>query len=427
MSLKLTIIIVALIGGLYSLLLNIVTALSANNPTPENLKDVYDAETYEKWKKYSGEHSRVNIISSIVSCAITILLISTNAYAAFASLFPYNMVWQIFAVILLESVVGTAVSVVFDYISTMKIEQKYGFNRSTLGTFIKDKIRSFILSLGLSMALACLIAGSHMMLGVWMVPVFAVVAFAFTMLISFLYPILSRIGNTFTPLQDGELKDSLMELLNKYGYKVKAIEVMDASRRTTKLNAYFTGFGKLKTIVLYDNLINAMSTEEICAVFAHELGHGLHKDVQKSQVLNVFQLLLIGAMAWGFSRLSIGAEFYSEFGFDYLLTGGHQSAYQVANYGFAYVLLSIGLSILQPVTGFIMNARSRRAEYRADRQAVIEGYGEAMISAFKKLARDNFAHLSPSFINVVLEYSHPPLNRRIKNVERCMKKAGKRR
>ena len=427
MSLKLTIIIVALIGGLYSLLLNIVTALSANNPTPENLKDVYDAETYEKWKKYSGEHSRIDIISSIVSCVITVLLIYTNAYAAFASLFPANN-WalQIVAILLLESVVGAIVSTIFGYISTMRIEQKYGFNRSTLGTFIKDKIRSFIVGLALSLALAFIIAASHNMLGIWMIPVFAVVAFAFTMLISFLSPLLIRIGNKFTPLEDGDLKDSLMELLNKYGYKVKAIEVMDASRRTTKLNAYFTGFGKLKTIVLYDNLINAMSNEEICAVFAHELGHGLHKDVQKAQVLNVFQLLLIGAMAFGFAELSTGVEFYAEFGFDYLLVSGSQSVYQVANYGFTYVLLSIGLAVLQPLTGFIMNARSRRAEYKADRQAVIEGYGEAMISAFKKLARDNFAHLSPSFVNVVLEYSHPPLNRRIKNVERCMKKAGKR-
>ena len=427
MSLKLTIIIVALIGGLYSLLLNVVTALSANNPTPENLKDVYDAETYEKWKKYSGEHSRVNIISSVVSCVITVLLIYTNAYAAFASLFPANN-WglQIVAVLLLESVVGAIISTIFGYISTMKIEQKYGFNRSTIGTFIKDNIRSFIVGLALSLALAFTIAASHHMLGIWMIPVFAVVAFAFTMLISFLYPILSRIGNKFTPLEDGELKDALMVLLNKYGYKVKAIEVMDASRRTTKLNAYFTGFGKLKTIVLYDNLINAMSTDEICAVFAHELGHGLHKDVQKAQMLNVFQLLLIGAMAWGFAELSTGIDFYTEFGFTYLLTSSFQPVYQVANYGFTYVLLSIGLAVLQPITGFIMNARSRRAEYRADRQAVIEGYGEAMISAFKKLARDNFAHLSPSFINVVLEYSHPPLNRRIKNVERCMRKTGKR-
>lgn len=427
MSLKLIVIIVALIGGLYSLLLSIVTALSANNPTPKNLEDVYDAETYEKWKKYSGEHSRLNIISAIVTCAVTVLLIFTNAYAAFASLFPHGSTfWQVFAVILLESVVGAIVSSVFGYISTMKIEEKYGFNRSTIGTFIKDKIKSFVAGFLLSVGIVYLIGVSHNALGVWMIPVFAVVAFAVTMLISFLYPLLSRLGNKFTPLEDGDLKDALMGLLNKYGYKVKAIEVMDASKRTTKLNAYFTGFGKMKTIVLYDNLIEAMSTEEICAVFAHELGHGLHKDVQKAQVLNVFQLLLIGAMAWGISEASTGVNFYSEFGFDYLLTSSAQSVFTVANYGFTYILLGIGLAVLQPITGFVMNARSRRAEYRADRQAVIEGYGEAMISAFKKMARDNFAHLSPSFINVILEYSHPPLDRRIKNVERCMKRLSKR-
>ena len=427
MSLKLIVIVMALIGGLYSLLLNVVSALSANNPTPENLKDVYDAETYEKWKKYSGEHSRIKIISSIVRLAVTILLISTNAYAAFAFKFNHNSwFWQLFAVILLESTVDIVISTIFGYISTMKIEEKYGFNRSTIATFVKDKIRSFIAGLGLSLALACLIALSHRMLGILMIPVFAVVAFAFTMLISFLSPLLVRIGNKFTPLEDGELKDALSELLDKYGYKVKAIEVMDASRRTTKLNAYFTGFGKLKTIVLYDNLVSAMTKEEICAVFAHELGHGLHKDVQKSQVFNIFRLILIGVMAWGVSELSVGWDFYHEFGFNYLLLSSSHLSSWVANYGFVYILLGIGLAVLQPITGFIMNAKSRRAEYRADRQAVIEGYGEAMISALKKLARDNFSHLSPSFINVVLEYSHPPLNKRIKNVERCMKHMSKR-
>lgn len=427
MSLKLIVVIVALIGGIYSLLLKIIKALSANNPTPENLKDVYDAETYEKWKKYSGEHSRLDIISSIVSCAVTILLILTNAYAAFASLFPHTSTFlQVFAVILLECVVGAIVSSVFGYVSTMKIEEKYGFNRSTIGTFIKDRIKSFVAEFGLSLAIVYLIGVSHNALGMWMVPVFAVAAFAVTMLISFLSPLLVRIGNKFTPLEDGELKDALMGILNKYGYKVKAIEVMDASKRTTKLNAYFTGFGKMKTIVLFDNLINAMSTEEICAVFAHELGHGLHKDVQKAQVMNVFQLLLIGAMAWGISEISTGINFYSEFGFDYLLASSAQHVSEVANYGFTYVLLGIGLAILQPIIGFVMNARSRRAEYKADRQAVIEGYGEDMISALKKLARDNFAHLSPSFINVILEYSHPPLGRRIKNVEKCMKRLSKR-
>lgn len=418
MTLKLIVIIVALVGGLYSLLLNVVKALSANNPTPENLKDVYDAETYEKWKKYSGEHSRLGIISSIVSCIVTLALLSTNAYAAFASLFDKSSwFWQLFSVILLESVVGAVVGGVESYIANMKIEQKYGFNRSTMATFIKDRIRSFIVGIGLSLALAILIAVSHNTFGVWMVPIFAAAAFGFTLLISFLYPILSRIGNKFTPLEEGELRDSLMQLLNKYGYKVKAIEVMDASRRTTKLNAYFTGFGKLKTIVLYDNLINAMTTEEICAVFAHELGHGLHKDVQKAQVLNIFQLLLMGGAAYLFAS---SPAIYAEFGFISATALG-DLAPSAVNYGFTYILLGVALSVIQPFIALITNARSRRAEYRA-RSAVIEGYGEAMISAFKKLARDNFSHLSPSFINVVLEYSHPPLDRRIKNVRKCMKK-----
>ena len=415
------VITVAVIGSLYSLFLKIVNALSAKNPTPENLRDVYDADTYEKWKKYTGEHSRLGIFTTMISCLITVLLLSTNAYAAFASLFPENN-WflQMLAVLLLESVVDFIVGGVAGYISTMKIEEKYGFNRSTLFTFIMDRIRSFIAGLALSLALAVLIAIFHSALGVFMIPVFALAGFAISMLASFLYPLLSRLGNKFTPLEDGELKDSLMNLLNKYGYKVKAIEVMDASRRTTKLNAYFTGFGKMKTIVLYDNLINAMTPDEICAVFAHELGHGLHKDVQKSQVLNAVQFLLIGAMAWGFAEWS---EVYMQFGF--MESISLSSAIVGINYGFTYILLGIGLSVLQPIIGFVINARSRRAEYRADRQAVIEGYGEAMISAFKKMARDNFAHLSPSFINVILEYSHPPLNRRIKNVERCMRRMKK--
>ena len=180
---------------------------------------------------------------------------------------------------------------------------------------------------------------------------------------------------------------------------------MDASRRTTKVNAYFTGYGKMKTIVLYDNLLNSMDEDEICAIFAHELGHGLNKDVLKSQMLNIANMLLMGAMAWGI--LSV-PQFYSEFGFEGI------------NYGFTYILLGAGLGVLQPLISLVVNASSRSHEYRADAQAVKEGYGKAMISAFKKLAKDNFAHLAPSKINVVLEYSHPPLNRRVEEVEKAM-------
>ena len=404
---KWLIILVSLIGGLYGIILNIVQHRSASNPTPDNLADVYDAETYIKWKKYSAEHSRLSIVSSIITGIIMLALLITDAYAAFASLFPSDEVVQILAVLLLEIAISTVVGTVESYISNMVIEQKYGFNKTTMKTFVADRIRSLILNLILSIALAYAVYGFYSLAGIWMIPIFAGAVFLFSLLISFLYPIFSRIGNKFVPLEEGELRESLMSLLTKHGYQVKAIEVMDASRRTTKLNAYFTGFGKMKTIVLYDNLVNAMSADEICAVFAHELGHGLNKDVPKGQILNIGNMLLMGAVAY----LAVSApEMHTAFGFETI------------NYGFAYLLMGIGLGIVQPFMGIIMNARSRAAEYRADRQAVAEGYGPAMITALKKLARENFAHLAPSKINVVLEYSHPPLADRIASVEKEIKK-----
>ena len=399
---KLLVIIAVIISGLYQLALSLVQYRSASNPTPKNLSDVYDAETYDRWKRYSAEHSRLSIVSGLVGCLVSVLMLATNVYSAFASLFGDSWFMQLFSVILLESAVGTVVSVIFSYIGTMKIEEKYGFNRSTIKTFVIDKIRGFIIEFGISIGIVVLLRAVHVWLGNWMILLFAVAIFLVTLVISFLYPILSRIGNKFTPLEDGELKDRLMELLTKHGYTVKAIEVMDASRRTTKLNAYFTGFGKLKTIVLYDNLVNAMTADEICSVFAHELGHGLHRDVLKSQILNFGNLLIMSLIVWGAVSAPV---LHTAFGFGEV------------NYGFAYILLSAGLGLIQPLTSLVINARSRRAEYRADEQAVKEGYGEAMVSALKKLARENFAHLAPSRINVVLEYSHPPLGDRIAAIE----------
>ena len=305
---------------------------------------------------------------------------------------------------LLQSVIDAVVEAFINYQDSMVIEQKYGFNRSTMKTFVTDQIRGFLINLGIGFFLMWVLSWLHKSLGDWVVVLFTAVLFVFTLTISFLYPILSRIGNKFVPLEEGELKDRLMELLTKHGYQVKAIEVMDASRRTTKLNAYFTGFGKLKTIVLYDNLLSAMSTDEICAVFAHELGHGIHKDVLKSQILNLVNLFVMSVTVWLTVRYAI---MHTQFGFDTI------------NYGFAYILLGIGLGLVQPAMSLVINARSRKAEYRADLQAVKEGYGPALVSALKKLGRDNFVHLSPDPVLVVLEYSHPPLSQRIAAIEKA--------
>lgn len=399
---KLLVLLFLTLGAAYRLALNIVQYRSAGNPIPENVADVYDAETYATWRRYSAENCRLSILSTVLSFLFSLVLLCTNAYAAFVSLFGAHIFMQMLAVVLLDCAVSTVISVGINYYKTMVIEEKYGFNRSSIKTFVFDQIRALLLEVCLSLFLVWLLFFLHTNLGDGMIVLFAIVVFCFTLVISFLYPIFSRIGNKFVPLEDGELKDSLMNLLTKHGYQVKAIEVMDASRRTTKLNAYFTGFGKLKTIVLYDNLVNAMTPEEICAVFSHELGHGLHKDVLKMQIMNFGNLLLMAVVVWLAVR---DPQLHAAFGFETL------------NYGFGYVLAGIGLGLVQPLSSMVINAYSRRAEFRADRQAVQEGYGDAMVTALKKLAKENFAHLAPSPINVVLEYSHPPLSQRIAKVE----------
>jgi len=399
---KLLVIILALVGVGYSVILNLYKRRSAENPIPESVSDVYDDETYTKWRAYNAEHSRLDLISSIVSGIANLILLGLNVYSAFAGLFPADPVVQTLAVVLLDVVVSEIVHLGFSYHGTMVIEQKYGFNKSTKKTFVTDKIRGFILSAALSLAIAFLLMALHNWLGDYLIILFAAVMFLFSLLISFLYPLLSRIGNKFEPLEEGELRTRLMELLTSHGYKVRDIKVMDASRRTTKLNAYFTGFGSSKTIVLFDNLVNAMTPDEICAVFAHELGHGLHKDVLKLQIINIGNFLLMAVAAW----LAVCSSVIHEaFGFGEV------------NYGFAYILIGIFISLIQPLTSMVINALSRKFEYRADRQAVTEGYGEAMIHALKKLARENFAELAPTRISVLLEYSHPPLADRISAVQ----------
>ena len=399
MNYKVVFLILFTLTHLYQLVLNVVQHRSANNPTPANVADVYDAATYQKWRAYHGEKSRVSILRTAVSWVLTTGLLLSNAYAWAAGLFPAGAFWQMLGVLLFNTLAETVVFLGFTWVDTMVIEQKYGFNRTTKKTFAMDQVRNFLIELVLGTVLLGLLIVIHKALGDWMILLFAGVVFAIMLGISFLYgPVFSRMGNKFVPLEEGELRTKLEALLTKHGYQVKAIEVMDASRRTTKSNAYFTGFGKLKSIVLYDNLVNSMTPDEICAVFAHELGHGLNRDVLKQQIMNMGNILLMAVAVWLTVRTP---AMHEAFGFANV------------NYGFAFILLSGLLGLIQPLTGMGMNAYSRHAEYRADQQAVKEGYGQALIGGLKKLARENFSNLAPSKALVVLEYSHPPLSERI--------------
>ena len=407
MNYKLLALIILTVIYIYEMLLNVISMQSMNNPIPENVSDVYNPETYRKWREYKKEKSRLSVISDTVSFAISMLLIALDVYAAFAGLFPKTPFMQMTAVILL-SAVSDLLLIPFSYYDTMAIEEKYGFNRSSRKTFWLDQLKGFLIGILLSAIIGSLLMWTHQALGDLLIIVFAGAMTLLLLAISFLYPVLSRIFNKFTPLEDGELKEKLTGLLEKHGYKVRAIQVMDASRRTTKSNAYFSGFGKMKTIVLYDTMIEQMTTDEICAVFAHEMGHGLHKDTLRNQMMSFLMMLVVGVLAWLTLRTP---GIWPAFGFDSV------------NYGFAMILImSVEFALISPLFGLLTNYLSRKAEYRADAQAVQEGYGEALISGLKKLSRENFADLAPSPLLVRLEYSHPTLSQRIDAI-RKMKSA----
>ena len=405
MNMKTAALLILTLTFLYKLLLTVIHMRSAKNPIPANVADVYDAETYGKWRAYHGEKSRFEIVTSAVSFLVEFVLMAFNLYAAFAGLFPKDdPVLQLFAVLLL-SALSSLVMLPFSWHETMGIEARYGFNKSTPKTFWADQVKTFVIELLILTGIGAMLLGVHRALGDWLILAFAVLMTLLALGISFLYPVLSKIFNKFTPLEDGELKNRLSALLEKNGYRVRAIKVMDASRRTTKSNAYFTGFGKMKTIVLYDTLAEAMTPDEICAVFAHEMGHGLHKDTLKNQILTFVQMSVLAVLAWLTLRTP---EMFIPFGFDGV------------NYGFAMILImSVEFALIAPLFGLLVNFFSRRAEYRADAQAVREGYGDALISALKKLARQNYSELAPSPLLVKLEYSHPTLSQRIDAIEKA--------
>ncbi len=403
---KTAVLVLFVLTWLYSLTLDLIRLRSAGNPVPANVSDVYDRETYRKWRAYHAEKTRFSILSSAAGFLVDLALLAFNVYAAFAGLFPKTEFMQLFAVVLLSSLTSL-VMLPFSWHETMVIEQKYGFNKSTAATFWADQVKSLLIGLILITAVTSLLMAVHHALGDWLILAFACLMTLLMLFISFLYPFFSKIFNKFKPLEDGELKDKLTALLEKNGYQVRAIRIMDASRRTTKSNAYFSGFGKMKTIVLYDNLVNAMTPDEICAVFAHEMGHGIHKDTLKSQLLTFAQMLVLAVLAWLTLRT---ADLFLPFGF-----GG-------INYGFAVVLImSVEFAFISPLFSLLAGWISRRHEFRADAQAVREGYGKELITALKTLARENYADLAPSPLLVKLEYSHPPLSARIDAIEKGMK------
>ena len=233
--------------------------------------------------------------------------------------------------------------------------------------------------------------------GNWGILFTIIAVIAFNIFVSLFSMVFLRIFNKFTPLEEGELRDSLKELCTKYNVKIKEIYVMDASKRTTRANAFCTGFGK-KTISLDDNLVNHYSNDKIVAVFAHEFGHAKHKHILKSMWFAFLRIIILIVALGVILNFPIICQ---SFGFEDV------------NYFFAFTILTTISWPLSRLLDLVSNKISRTFEYQADAFAANEGYGEPLIGALKQLSQDALTNLNPHPAVVALEYSHPTLSQRI--------------
>ncbi|MBO2516829.1 MAG: hypothetical protein CW338_06055 [Clostridiales bacterium] len=403
MYFKLLALILLSVLFVWDMLILYLQSRSSRNEIPENVKDLYSADEYLKWSRYMHEKTRLSMIRHIASFAVEFALLAFNIYAVICNGFNRDVYLQMFIAVLVNTLATTVISLPFDWYDTMKIEEKYGFNKSTGKTFTADVIKDLIIGLIISSGLGALYATVMGLADPWPVIILSAALILFIILLIFLSPLIQRLNNKFTPLEDGELKDKLTALLNEHGFKVRGIQVMDGSKRSTKANAFFAGFGKTKRIVLYDTLISSATTDEIVAVFAHELGHGLHRDTLKMIPVTALQMIVLAVLLF----FTATGQVSECFGFSSI------------NYGLCLILvMSIEFGLIAPLFGLLSNYLSRKAEYAADAQAVKEGYGPALISGLKRLHKDGFADISPLPLLIKLKYSHPTLSQRIAAIEK---------
>ena len=393
----------------WGIVLHILSSKQVGKPLPKSVQGIYNDEEYSKWRSYNNKKDKLGIFSSITTLIINVIFFCTDIISVIYNVMPGGVFLKSVLFFLTVGFVETVIFLPIDYIFNFKIEAEFGFNKVTPKTFIADAIKNYIIGNVLNVIIFGLMLLAYNLLGDY----FGIIAFlglaVFMVLISTFSTVFSKIFNKFTPLEEGELRTNLSKMFEDAGYKLKDIYVMDASKRTTKANAYCGGIGKMKQIVLYDNLVNNYTEGEITAVFAHELAHFKNKDTTKMTFFNMLNFLPMMVMM---TVMMLVPEIAQSFGFE------------DANIFFAFYV-SFG-SVLSIVTQIIMipfNFMSRAFERRADSLAYELGYGDDLISALRKLHKDSLSDMNPHPLVVKLTYNHPPLHERIELIE--SKKVGK--
>jgi STE24 endopeptidase len=374
---------------------------------PKELKDIYDEESYKKSQKYLKTNSKFGLLVSTLSFLVIILLVVSGAFGWLDNRINTLSENPIIQALLFFGIVGLAadlLSTPFSLYSTFVIEEKFGFNKTTPKTFLLDKFKSWLLMAVIGGGLLALVVfiyqqtGEQFWIWVW------IVLSIFSIFMSMFYStLIVPLFNKQEKLENGELRDKLEHFAQRAGFKLKNIYTINGSKRSTKANAYFTGLGHKKRIVLYDTLIEKQTNDEIIAVLAHEIGH-----YKKKHIISGLALSLINSLITLFI-LSVFIKPDSDIALSLAQSLGSSS------FSFHVGLLAFGILYgpLSFITGTLMNIWSRKNEYEADRYAGSFGLAQDLVSALKKLSVDSLSNLRPHPSYVFFHYSHPTLLQRI--------------
>lgn len=391
---------------------------------PPELQGLVEEDKLRKTVAYKNARYYLWIPKAILNVVLSLLLVLCGFYN-----WLYMLLWtwsgSLFVTVLLfvfiSSIPAALLNLPFDLYSEFKIEKDFGFNKMTPGMWIADEIKELIVSamIGVPLIWAAVLLMTHLPSTWWLL--LGLVYLAFVFLVSFIYPVLiAPMFNKFTPLEDGELKERLISLLNECGFHAKSLFVMDASKRSGHSNAYFTGLGKNKRIVLYDTLIQQLSVEEIKAVLAHELGHYKHRHIIKKYCI---MIPLIFLLLFALYLLTDLPSLYQGFG---ILPAGVDPSIPTYLKFFGIFLASLAFGDWIWIPSLISNAASRRDEFQADAfSAQLCGSGEPLISALVKLNKENLSELTPPKIYCIFIYDHPPLLERISAIRNTKEKGGR--
>lgn len=375
-------------------------------PVPAPLKDLYQEDEYQKARMYHHDKKRAGDISSWLQTIVTVAILYfclfgelQNRIAAITD----NPYYQAFIFFAIYGIFSFSLSLPFSVYNTFVTEEKYGFNKTSISTFISDIIKGTLVSTVIGGTLLSAVIAFYY----WQPQYFWIYAWilfaVFSIFMAMFYTSwIVPVFNKLTPLEEGELKDALNALGQKTGFPLHEVYVIDGSKRSTKANAYFSGFGPKKTIVLYDTLIEQLTTNEVVAVMAHEIGHYQHKHITKSLFISLFQM---GIMLWILS-LCIQLPAIHE------ALGVHQPAFHTGLIAFSLLYSPIGM-----ITSLGMNIFSRRNEYEADGYAKQWSNASDLISGLKKLHKDTFSNINPHPAYVFVHYSHPTLLQRIQALQ----------